>query len=118
MAKKKVNKRAKGSPSNKIDDSKIYAFIASFLPLVGFIVALILWKDDKRVMFYAKEGLVLFIGGIIAIVLNALPLIGEYLYKICGIVIVALWVMTWIYALMEGQKRTFIIGDLAEKLEL
>jgi uncharacterized membrane protein len=117
MEKKKANKKAKESRVSKQDDSKIHAFLASFLPLIGFILTLVLWKEDKRVMFYAKEGLVLFIGFILAIVLRVIPLIGEVLYIICAVGITLLWIMTWLYALMEGQKDTWLIGDLAEKLD-
>ncbi len=117
MAKKKVNKKANISSSKKQENSNIYAFIASFFTIIGFIIAMILWREDKKVMFYAKEGLVIFIGFIVAIILEVLPLIGEILYKICIIGLVILWIITWVYALMGEQKKTWIIGDLAEKLD-
>ena len=113
MAKKKVNK--KEAASNE-DERKLYAFLSAFLLIVGFVLAAVLWKKDKYIMFYAKEGLVLFIGFVITLVFNAIPLIGEVLYTICGIGLIVLWVITWIYALMGKEKNTWIVGDLAEKI--
>ena len=59
MAKKairKVTTKKKGSMSN---ERKLLAFLAVFLTLIGFILALLLKRDDKYVMHYAKQGLVL-----------------------------------------------------------
>jgi len=112
MAKKKVNKK-----ENSEDDSKLYAFLAVLLLIIGFIVAMVLWKKDKYVMFYAKQSLVLFIGFVIAIVLKVVPVVGEVLYTICAIGLTVLWIITWVYALMGKEKKTFLIGDLAEKFD-
>ena len=54
--------------TKKINDKKLHAFLASFFTIIGFIIALILWKDDKYVMFYAKQGLILFIGYVLIVV--------------------------------------------------
>jgi hypothetical protein len=36
----------------KKDDSTIYAFLATILSIVGFIIAIIAKRDDKYVMYY------------------------------------------------------------------
>mgnify|MGYP001202021315 CR=1 FL=1 len=76
MAKRK-RKRAKGQSSKGTigsrlsdGDRKLFAFLASFFTIVGFIVALILWKNDKYVMHYAKHGLILFIAQVVIVVLS------------------------------------------------
>lgn len=109
MAKKK-----KARPKVNKDNKKLFAFLASFFTIIGFIVALILWKDNKYVMFYAKQGLILFIAQIIVMILS--PLV--FLAWILWIFLVILWIITWINALSGKMKNTFIIGDLADKIDL
>ena len=97
------------------DDKKLYAFIASFFTIVGFIIALILWKHDKYVMHYAKHGLILFIAQIVIFVLS------PFLFFISGILWVLwviLWIVTWINSFSGKMKKTFLIGDLADKIVL
>ncbi len=116
MAKKKVAKKSakRKSSGKKNGESRLYAFIASFFTIIGFLIAIILWKKDKYVMFYAKESLILFIGFLIASAVGWIPVIGW----LCWVFMIVLWVMTWIYALQGQQKKTWIIGDLAEKINL
>ena len=61
------------------DDRKLYAFISSFFTIVGFIIALILWRKDKYIMHYAKHGLVLFIAQVVIVVL------GPFLYFLSSV---------------------------------
>jgi len=114
MVKKKESK--KKISKNKIDknNQKLFAFLASFFTIIGFIIALILWKDDKYVMFYAKQGLVLFIAQIIIMVLYPLLFLVWVLWVLWFI----LWIITWINALSGQMKDTFIIGDIAEKIRV
>jgi len=109
----------KKSEPKKGDDRILFAFLAAFLTIIGFIIALIIKKDDKYVMFYAKQGLILFIGWIIAGIISAIPIIGWFvLGPILWIALLILWIITWINALSGKQKKTWIIGDLAEKIKL
>lgn len=109
----------KKSKPKKGDDRIVFAFLAAFLTIIGFIIALIIKKDDKYVMFYAKHGLILFIGWIIAGILSVIPIIGWLILgPILWIALLILWVITWINALSGKQKKTWIIGNLAEKIKL
>ena len=49
MAKKQTKPVA-----NRSDDRKLFAFLAAFLSIVGFVIAVVTKKDDRYVMFYAK----------------------------------------------------------------
>lgn len=100
-------------------ERNIKAFIASFFTIIGFIVSIIIWKDDKHVMHYAKHGLVLFIGQILIILLDniILPFMNWFTILL-WIFWVILWVITWIYALTGKTARIFIITDLAKKLNI
>jgi len=109
MAKKKVSRK-----KSKGDDGNIRAFVAVFFSIVGFLIALILWRKDRYAMFYAAESLILFIGVLIASALSWIRIIGPILW----IFVIVLWVITWIYALQGEKKKTWIVGDLAEKINL
>ncbi len=97
------------------DDKKLYAFISSFFTIVGFIIALILWRKDKYIMHYAKHGLVLFIAQAVIIVL------GSFLYflsSVLWVLWVILWIVSWMNSFSGKMKKTFLIGDLADKIIL
>ena len=97
------------------DDQKLFAFLSSFFLIIGFIVAWILWKNDKYVMHYAKQGLVLFIGMVLIVTLGMfLSFIGVILW----IFWVILWIVTWVNTFSGKRKKTFLISDLADKIEL
>lgn len=114
MAKKKgKNKNNHSNVSN--DNKKLYAFLASFFTIIGFIVALILWRNDKYIMYYAKHGLVLFLAQVVIAVLS------PFLFFLSGILWVLwiiLWIVTWINSFSGHRKKTFLISDLAEKIVL
>ncbi len=116
MAKKKVNKREvkKKPTTEKAEDKKLRGFVASFFLIIGFLIAIILWKNDKYAMAYAKRGLVLFIGFLIASALGIIPVIGWIFW----VIIAVFWVITWIYALQGKEEGIWIVGDLAEKINL
>lgn len=106
--------------SKEIEEGKIFAFLATFLTIIGFIIVLLAKKDNKYAVYYAKQGLVLFILSIIIfiaapfIAILLLPIgwiIPPLLYIFWGI----LWVISWIYALSGKMKPVPLIGRLAEK---
>jgi uncharacterized membrane protein len=102
----------------KTDDSKLFAFLATFLSILGFIIALVAKKDDKYVMFYAKQSLVVFIAYIIAAVIKMLPGIGSILGPIAYLITSVLWIFSWVYALSGEEKDTPFIGQYIDKIKL
>lgn len=105
MAKKKKSER---------DERIVFAWLAVFFTIVGFVVALILKRDDKYIIYYAKQGLVLFVGFAVAGFLKFLPVIGNLFL----LFVVILWVIAWINALSGKRRRTWIVQDLAEKIKI
>lgn len=105
------------------DDRKLFAFLAVFLSIVGFIIALITKREDRYVMFYAKESLVLFI---VAVVLNVAGHILAFvtlgaLYMVnylIGLVILLFWIIQIVYALSGEEKSTPIIGQYTKHINL
>ena len=45
----------------KKKDKTLFAFVTTFLSIVGFIIALLAWKKDKYVMHYAKISLAVYV---------------------------------------------------------
>jgi len=116
MAKKDVKK-----PEKK-DDKILFAFLAAFLSIIGFVVALIIKRDDKYVMHYAKQSLVIFIIGAISSILTSIlgwiPIIGWIISTALGIIVFIIWLLSWIYALSGEQKTIPIVSDWAKKINL
>ena len=78
MPNKKMKKDVNQKKGKK--DSVLFAFLATFLSIIGFVIALISKREDRYVMYYAKQSLVIFIIGAIAGILGSLlkwiPIIG------------------------------------------
>lgn len=123
MAKKVMQKK---EMKGKEDDSKLFAFLATFFGIIGFVIALVAKKDNKYVMHYAKQSLVIFIfmicawivGGILSAVL-AITIVGIVLIPvvmgIIWLVVVILWLISWIYALSGEEKEVPVIGKYGRK---
>jgi uncharacterized membrane protein len=103
---------------NKIEESRIYAFLAVFLTIIGFIIALLSKRNNEYVMYYAKQGLVLFIIQIFASGVTVIPIIGSIISVLLWIIFFITWVLAWINALSGKKRRTLIIGKLAKKIRL
>jgi uncharacterized membrane protein len=114
MAKKQTKPVAKGS-----DDRKLFAFLATFLSIVGFVIAVVAKRDDRYVMFYAKQSLVVFIVAIVGAVINSIlmwiPIFGWIIAGIINLFVLVLWIFSWVNALSEEEKETPIVGQYARK---
>ncbi len=107
----------------KKSDSTTFAFLATFLSIIGFIIALVAKRDDKYVMFYAKQSLVLFIVavivGIIGNVLGwVIPFFGWMIVMILQLGIIILWILSWVNALSGTEKEVPVIGNFARSINL
>lgn len=105
----------KKSKSSKKEDKILFAFLGTFFTVIGFVIALILKKQDKYIMFYAKQGLVLFIGQVIIVVVS--PFLF-FIVPFVWIFWIVLWIIAWVNSLSGEMKNTFLIGDLAEKIKI
>jgi len=116
MAKKSV------ISSSKKDDKKLFAFLATFLSIIGFIIALIAKREDKYVMFYAKQSLVVFIVAVIVQILHQIfaltPIIGWVINIFLSIFVVLLWLISWIYALSGEEKEVPVVGHYGKSIKL
>lgn len=104
---------------SKEDDSKLFAFLATFLSIIGFIIALVAKKENKYVMFYAKQSLVIFIAYILAGIIFMIPLIGWFvLGPLAYLFVTIMWIISWVYALSGEQKEVPVLGKYAQKFNL
>ncbi|MFH1430901.1 MAG: DUF4870 domain-containing protein [Nanoarchaeota archaeon] len=113
----------KRNKSKKEDDKKLFAFLAVFLSIVGFIIALIARRSDRYIMFYAKESLVLFITWV------ALSIVGQtliilsfgamyFIVQMIWVAVIVLWIIQIINAFSGQEKSTPIIGQFAKYINL
>ena len=98
------------------NERKLFAFLATFLTIIGFLIALIAKPKDKYVMFYAKQSLVLFIILIIAEGSSKLPLIGDFTSIILWILFIVVWILSWVNALSGEMRDTWLISYFSNKI--
>jgi len=110
--------KSKKSGSSGTDDKKLFAFLGVFLTIIGFVIALAAKKDDKYVMFYGKQGLVLFIAWAIAWAVMMIPFIGWVVGWILYLCVFVLWIIGIIYSFSGEMKPVPVIGQFAEKIKI
>ncbi|MEA3430949.1 MAG: DUF4870 domain-containing protein [Nanoarchaeota archaeon] len=103
----------------EVEEGKIFAFLGVFLTIIGFIIVMLVKKDNKYAMYYAKQGLMLFIAGIIVGIIGwilvFIPFIGIAITWLLNVVLLVLWILGWVYALQGEMKPIPLIGHYAEE---
>ena len=89
-----------------IEKNKVMALLAYII----FFIPLLAAKDSKFARFHANQGLVLFLGGIIASVVAVIPVIGWIVAPIAGLVITVLAIIGILNALNGRAKELPVIG--------
>ncbi len=92
------------------------AAILSYIPLLCFI-PLLNMKDNKEARFHARQGVILFLIELVA-VLFLVEGISDFVFKGILIVAVALSVVGIYFALQGKSYKLPIISDLADKTKL
>ena len=96
-------------------DSKLMAAVCFFLNILGFIIAYLAFKNDKYVMYYAKQGLVLGVAVFLIQIILTITLVGILLLPIVWLAYLVLLVMGILNAMSGTQKPIPIIGGFADK---
>ncbi len=108
--------------SKEVEEGKIFAFLGVFLTIIGFVIVLLAKKDNKYAMYYGKQGLVLFIACIIAMIISSIlsfiPLIGWLVGIALNIGLFVLWLIGFINALSGKEKPIPIIGVYAKYFKI
>jgi len=106
----------------KSSDSTFFAFVATFLSIVGVVITLLAKRKNKYVMYYTKTSLVIFVIAVIvwivSIILMFIPIIGWIVNFILWIILLVIWIMSWIYAISGEEKEVPIAGKYAKKINL
>jgi uncharacterized membrane protein len=117
MSKKEIKEDAM-----KNEDSKGFAFLGIFLTVIGFVIVLLTHKKDKYAMYYAKQGLIIFFGflvaGAVSAILGWIPIVGWIVSTASWIFMMVLWVMGLIYSLSGEEKEIWLVGELAKKINV
>lgn len=102
----------------KKSDSTLWAFLAYFLSIVGFVLVLALKKNDRFAMYHAKQSLALFIIYMIGyVVLILIPILGWMVLTVWWLFGLIWSIMGIINALTGKTKPLPITGKLAEKFK-
>lgn len=116
-----MKKNQKGG--NKMsDDSKTYAFLGVFLPIVGYIILKLSKKEDKYSLYYAKQGLILGIAWIIVSVLVTILGLFMHFYglwtisMILNLALLLLWILGIVYSLSGEMKAIPLIGTFVKQI--
>ena len=105
-----------------VEDGKMFAFLGVFLSLLGFIIVLLAKRDNSYAMFYAKQGLALFIAYVIAaiggMIFGFIPFIGWVVSLVLWLGVFVLWIMGIVYSLSGEEKEIPLVGAIARKINL
>lgn len=110
--------KTKASSGAMRDDSKMWAFLAYLLSIVGFVLVLATKKNDAYAMYHAKQSLVLFLAWVIAWIVILVPFIGWLVSWILYILLFVLWIIGMVNALNGKKVPLPVIGSFADKINL
>ena len=99
----------------EINDGKIFAFLAYFLGLIGFIIVLVAKKDNRFAMYHAKQALVLIICNFIVGFVLVIPILGWIVGGLAGVALFVFWIMGIVNALSGKAEELPVVGKYAEK---
>jgi uncharacterized membrane protein len=93
---------------NDITQNKVMAILAyiSILVLIPILAA----KDSPFAKFHSNQGLILFIASILFTVINAIPILGQIIAFIGGIITFVLFLIGVINAAQGKAKELPVIG--------
>ena len=99
-------------PQGGGSDNKGMAYIAY---IIFFIPLLTDAKNDPFVKYHVKQGLVLWIAGIILAIINIIPIIGQIIWMIGAIYLFVCWIIGLVNV-SKGEKKPMPgIGQFGEK---
>jgi len=100
----------------EIEEGRLFAILA-YISFLCF-VPLFLKKDNRFAFFHAKQGLVIFIGEILAAVLSAIPFFGAIVQFLAILVFSLASVIGIIQVLMGQYWKMPYVYPVAEKINI
>ncbi len=118
MTEENKNQEEKNEENKTEGSGKINAMaILSYLWIL-FLVPLLAAKDDDFAQFHAKQGLVLFIVGIIGMFIGAIPFLGWILAPLVSLFCLILAIIGLINVFKGEKKELPLIGQYAKNLKI
>lgn len=104
--------------SDELSDEGRLAAILSYIPFLCFIPLVnINWKENEEARFHARQGIVLFVIEMLAIVM-LVDDIAKFVFRVVLVAAIAL-AAAGIYFGIQGKRfRLPIISDIADKAKL
>lgn len=103
--------------TKEIEEGKIFALIAYIWILC--IVTLLVKKDNKFAYFHARQGLVLFLLGIVNMVVSAvLPFISWVITVPFSLILLICAIYGIIQALLGNYAKIPLVAELADKIKI
>ncbi len=104
-------------PEEMSDDDRIAAMM-SYIPLLCFIPLMNMnWKDNKQARFHARQGVVLFLIELVAL-LFLIDDLAKFVFRAVLVLSTALSAAGIYFALQGKSFRLPIISDIADKAKL
>ena len=100
---------SKGGWNRKAMAALSYFGILCFVPLL-------LNKDDEFVAFHAKQGLILWIWAMLAVLVLYLPGIGRLLFQVSAFALPALSLIVLVAVILNRAWKLPFIHDMANKI--
>jgi uncharacterized membrane protein len=117
-----MKKSVKEKPAEGGENKILFAFLATFLSIIGFVIVVIFKREDKYVTYYAKHSLIIFLIilllGVVSNILFHLPIIGLIIYIAAYVMGFIIWMISWLNALSGKEKPIAIITEWADKIKL
>ena len=110
-----TGEKIKDDDSFKSEEGRMAA-ILSYIPVLCFI-PLLNMKDNKEARFHARQGVLLFLVELIAVIF-LIDGISNFVFKAILIVAITLSVVGIIFSLQGKSYKLPVIGDLADKSKL
>lgn len=101
---------------SNVEEGKTIAIIA-YITLFGLIAAFVMnqSKNNSFAKFHIRQNLGLLIIGILAGAIQIIPLVGQIVGGIIGLVLLILWIMGLLSALNGSQKELPFVGAHFQK---
>ena len=88
--------------------------IVSYLTFIGWIIAFVLYQNDKSefAIYHIRQSLGILILGIIGWVIFLIPILGW----LCAIFLFVMWIMGLIYAAQGESKPVPLLGQFFQDI--
>jgi len=104
-----MEEKAQGSRKNT--GMAVVAYIIFFIPLLTDA------KNDPFVKYHVKQGLVLFIGYIVTMIVGMIPVIGWIISPLLGIFLFVLFIIGIMNAVNGKETPLPVLGSFAENFK-